>query len=299
MSAEKAVDTIDEQRASIGVALTLFIGLLVPLVAGALACGKLARSQRYVVDLARFRPIPGDELVASETIEAVLRREVFDDRRCSIFSSDLNLQVRQAYESSPWVRHVTGIERVFPNQLRIEVEWRQPLAAVEHGGRYLLVDDRGQLLPAESDAPLIDAPIITTRANSVDAVVERGMTDAWILEAIDHGTSVINGLLDHGDFTVIEQVGLSHIDVSNHALRLDPKASEVSLVTDSVYADTDSGGVARPVVIRWGRSQNHRLGAIELSVATKLKNLASVLAVRPNLTGVKVADVRFDPPHWR
>ena len=106
-------------------------------------------------------------------------------------------------------------------------------------------------------------------------------------------------LLDHEDLSVIEEIGISHIDVSNHSLRIDSRASEVSLVTEVSYSDTDAGGVSRPVVIRWGRSRNHRLGAIELSVTTKLRNLASVLKDRPALSGVQVVDVRFDPPHWR
>jgi hypothetical protein len=110
---------------------------------------------------------------------------------------------------------------------------------------------------------------------------------------------VINDLLDHGDFSVIEQFGLTHIDVSNHGLRIEANASEVKLVTDVPYVDAENSGEERPVIIHWGRSRRHRLGPIELSVATKLKNLASILAVRPGLAGVRSVDVRFDPPHWR
>lgn len=299
MSAEKVINTNDESVAPIGVVLTLLIGLLVPLVAGVLACGKLARSQRYVVDLARFRPMPSEDLAAAETIGAVLQREIFDDEQCSVFSPNLNLQVRQAYESSPWIRRVTEIERVFPNRLRIEVEWREPLAPVEYDGRFLLVDDRGQLLPAESDEPLVEAPIISMRRHGVEPISEKGLTDAWMLEAIDRGVSVINELLDSTDLEVFDAIGLTHIDMSNHGLRLDSKVSEVTLVTNAIYVDSENSGVTRPVVIHWGRDRNHKLGAIELSVARKLKNLRTVLAARPGLSGVRVVDVRFDPPHWR
>lgn len=60
-------------------------------------------------------------------------------------------RVRQAFEFHPWVASVRRIERRPPNSLDIELEYRQPIAAVESGGSggvsYLPIDVRATRLP--------------------------------------------------------------------------------------------------------------------------------------------------------
>jgi hypothetical protein len=55
--------------------------------------------------------------------------------------------VRRAYESSPWVRGVRSVRRVFPDALAVEFLLRTPVAQVKHRDYYWLVDEDFVLLP--------------------------------------------------------------------------------------------------------------------------------------------------------
>jgi hypothetical protein len=61
-------------------------------------------------------------------------------------------QVAQAFALHPWIAKVTRVEKQFPAQLLVSVEYRRPVAAVEisrEGKRELLfVDGEGVLLPS-------------------------------------------------------------------------------------------------------------------------------------------------------
>jgi hypothetical protein len=64
----------------------------------------------------------------------------------SIFKGDLTGMTRDAYLSSPWVRDVVFVRKVFPNRLDIELQLREPFAVAQFQGKYFIVDADGMLL---------------------------------------------------------------------------------------------------------------------------------------------------------
>lgn len=64
----------------------------------------------------------------------------------SIFKSDLTGMTRDSYLSSPWVRDVILVRKVFPNRLDIELQIREPFALIQHQGKFYVVDVDGMIL---------------------------------------------------------------------------------------------------------------------------------------------------------
>jgi cell division protein FtsQ len=89
----------------------------------------------------------------------------------SVFGADLERNIfrvplnerRADLERLPWVAHAT-VMRLLPNQLRIAVTERTPVAFVRHGSQIGLVDANGVLLDMPSDAagdPHYSFPVLT------------------------------------------------------------------------------------------------------------------------------------------
>jgi hypothetical protein len=82
------------------------------------------------------------------------------------------------------------------------------------------------------------------------------------------------------DSPLLERLAIREVDVTNFGGRLDPRRSEMSLVTTN------------GCTIAWGRtSQTSRFG--DLSTEEKLENLREVLAVYPDLNGLKRVTLYF------
>jgi hypothetical protein len=78
-------------------------------------------------------------------------------------------------------------------------------------------------------------------------------------------------------------VQIARIDVTNSGGKVDPRESELLLVTP------------QNVKIKWGRApRTHVFG--ELTVEAKIENLARVDRKFPGLRGVSVVNLRFDEP---
>lgn len=61
--------------------------------------------------------------------------------------------VRTALEELPFVAEIGPVRVLWPDGLRIDVRWREPLAAVRVGSAFALVSSEGVVLPGEWSAP--------------------------------------------------------------------------------------------------------------------------------------------------
>jgi cell division protein FtsQ len=101
---------------------------------------------------------PGVMLESSDQIEINGNRFVDRDAVVEKFSADMGRSVirvplgerRKALESLPWVEQA-GVQRVFPNQIRVEITERTPVAFLRTSSDLSLVDSHGVILekPAE------------------------------------------------------------------------------------------------------------------------------------------------------
>ena len=124
-----------------------FLTLAALLVLGALtASGYLLKA--YLQRDARFR------IAGTSDIQATGLTEITRHQMLPVFGEDIGRNIffvplderRRELESLPWVEHAT-VMRILPDQIRVSLVERQPVAFARHGSQIELVDTDGVLLP--------------------------------------------------------------------------------------------------------------------------------------------------------
>jgi hypothetical protein len=192
----------------------------------------------------------------------------------TIFDPKLVERVGKTFEECPWVRKVTAVERVFPDRLLIKFEYRKAHAAIRRDNGYVLIDRDGVRLPGVyTAAPSCERAVQITGVASLPPEPGKVWEDASLKAAV--------AMVDYiPDNSILRRLGIRDVDVSNFGGRQDPRRSEVSLVTTN------------GCIVAWGRtSQTSKFG--DLSTEEKLENLREVLAVYPDLNGLKRVTLYF------
>jgi hypothetical protein len=192
----------------------------------------------------------------------------------SIFDPQLVESIGRKFEASPWIKKVTAVERVFPDKLLVKFEYRKPHAAIRRENGYVLIDRDGVRLPGVYVAPpACERPVQITGVASLPPEPGKTWDDTSLRAAVAMAEFIPESQL-------LRRLGIREVDVANFGGRLDPRRSEMTLVT--------SGGCA----VAWGRSpQASKFG--DLSTEEKLENLREVLAVYPDLSGLKRVTLYF------
>lgn len=197
-----------------------------------------------------------------------------DDPGANLFDEALVARVGKAFEDCAWIKRVTAVERVFPDQLRIRFEYRRPHVAVRCENGYVIVDADGIRLPGV----YVDPPA-SERSVQIAGVGGRAPEPgkAWEHPALKAGMA----MADFVDATpLLARLRIREVNVANHGGRLDPRLSELTLST------------AAGVELAWGRgAEAARFG--DPSPEEKLENLREVLAAYPDLAGVRRVKIHF------
>ncbi len=278
-----------------GIGNSLIVLVSFPLLLGAtiFLFSDSAHSERYAVDLSRALPTPpawsGAEAAAEQVDE--LLREV---PAANIFDRNLEPALRQKLESSPWVEKVSGVRRVFPGGVRVDLRWRSPYAVLRRrSGAFQLVADDGELLPLLVERSPVRPPYIVLR-DLEEARPGETPPVGWLAAAVREGVHVIRDLEKRADAEVFDLLYVMEVDVSNFDGRIDPRRSEVVLGARSTAGVAPPEDAPPPIRILWGRSTRHAKALVELPVAKKLSHLESVVRARPGFKGVRIIDARFD-----
>jgi cell division protein FtsQ len=142
--------------------VVLYAGALLVLVAFTTAC---LMTRRSLDRDARFR------IAGSDDIQATGLTEVSRSEMLPVFGEDIGRNVffvpieqrRRELEQIPWVEHAT-VMRLLPDQIRVAVVERQPVAFTRHGEQIGLVDANGVLLnmaPATMAKHHYSFPVLT------------------------------------------------------------------------------------------------------------------------------------------
>jgi cell division protein FtsQ len=118
-----------------------------------------------------FRDDPRFRIASTSSIQIMGNSQVTRSELLSVFGSDLGRNIffiplqqrREALEQLPWVEHAT-VMRLLPDQLRIAIVERTPVAFVRQGNSIGLVDAHGVLLhlpPAAMAAKRYSFPVVT------------------------------------------------------------------------------------------------------------------------------------------
>jgi cell division protein FtsQ len=118
-----------------------------------------------------FRDDPRFRIAASSSIQIMGNSQVTRSELLSVFGSDLGRNIffiplaarRASLEQLPWVEHAT-VMRLMPDQLRVAIVERTPVAFVRHGNTIGLVDAHGVFLhlpPAAMAAKHYSFPVVS------------------------------------------------------------------------------------------------------------------------------------------
>jgi len=197
-----------------------------------------------------------------------------DARGRSLFDPKLVEQVGQQFEACPWVRKVTAVERVFPDKLLIKFEYRRAHVAVKRENGFVLVDRDGVRLPGVyATPPPCDRTVQVTGIASLPPEPGKPWKDESLTAAVAMADYIPGS-------TLLTRLGIREVDVANFAGRVDPRKSEMTLVTGNGCQ------------VAWGRTgQTSKFG--DLSTEEKMENLREVLAVYPDLNGLKKVTLYF------
>lgn len=235
----------------------------------------LMTDDSYTIDLSSLhvadRPDwAGDGLVSEFKTSGPLTGKM------SIFDPELTKHVTEHYATNPWVAKVISVQKEFPNTLRVKVEMRKPLLAIEMKGQYVLVDKEGVRIPGT----YVQVPKFSFTVARIlgvkSAPPEAGKK--WADAGIEAGIGVAEALVDN---RVDRMMTIGAIDVSR--VGRGGRDSEIL-----IHAE-DS------VPIEWGRSPATKEYG-ELTVDDKVRNLKGVLMSQPHLKGVVRVKVQFDDP---
>lgn len=142
----------------------IFVGGCALVVLGALTAGALALRLSLERD-ARFR------IAGTEDIQATGLTEVTRAQLLPVFGADIGRNVffvplderRKQLERIPWIEHAT-VMRLLPDEIRVAVIERQPVAFTRNGSQIGLVDANGVLLsmsPAAMTRHHYSFPVLT------------------------------------------------------------------------------------------------------------------------------------------
>jgi cell division protein FtsQ len=147
---DRFVDRFGKPKASwwrpSGVAARVFLALSALLVLGGIIAADILLTRHMERD-ARFR------IAGSGNIQATGLSEVSRADLLPVFGEDIGRNVffvplserRRELEQIPWIEHAT-VMRVLPDQIRVAIVERQPVAFTRHGQQIGLVDASGVLL---------------------------------------------------------------------------------------------------------------------------------------------------------
>ena len=228
----------------------------------------------------------------SDALAARISRVAMPDVAHSAFDHQLLVSTASLLsshpDSAPWIKSVRSVRRLFEQTpgdvLEIDCEFRAPIALVESGLYFWLVDENGVLLPEQFAASEVRR-VMYDQAHRLNLRVIEGVAsnppvsgEKWPGGDLAAGIEMVRHLSDKPYAAEIER-----ISVSNFAGRLDPREAQLVLLT------------RYNTQVRWGRPISAKDYLVEVPVAQKFQYMEKIVQqfgrVDANHSAV---DLRFD-----
>lgn len=217
-------------------------GVLVAVATAGVGCGILYGlavlhddvrvSPSYVISADTLRLVKGPAWMTPGILAEldVQRLDPEFPNRFSLLDDEVNARIAAAYERSPWVERVERIVKHAPRvesktpPLEVFLKFRRPIAFVQSGGGYVLVDDKGVRLPGHYTEPRLAATrfIVITGMRSEPPAPAQEWSEPGLLAAVKVAAAVE---------AKREAFRLATVDVSNFGGRVDPRDTEIALYT--------------------------------------------------------------------
>jgi cell division protein FtsQ len=165
-----------------------------------------------------FRDDPRFRIASSSSIQIMGNSQVTRSELLSVFGSDLGRNIffiplgarRNSLEQLPWVEHAT-VMRLLPDQLRVAIVERTPVAFVRHGNTIGLVDAHGVLLhlpPAVMAAKQYSFPVVSGISDKDPLRVRAARMHLYqqFIHDLDSGGAKVSSQLSEVDISDTEDV---------------------------------------------------------------------------------------------
>ncbi len=165
-----------------------------------------------------FRDDPRFRIATSSSIQIMGNSQVTRPELLSVFGSDLGRNIfyiplhhrRTALEQLPWVEHAT-VMRLMPDQLRVSIIERTPVAFVRQGNAIGLVDANGVLLhlpPGAMAAKHYSFPVVTGISSRDPLSVRAARMHLYqqFIHDLDSGGTKVSSQLSEVDISDPEDV---------------------------------------------------------------------------------------------
>lgn len=208
-------------------------------------------------------------------------------RRTSL-DSELLVELTNVLRLEPWVKNVRHVRRLYVegsgDLIEVDCEFRVPVALVESGGAYWMVDADGVKLPELFEANEL-AKVMLDDAGSLQLRIISGVAtrppkagEVWTGDDLKAGLDLVK-LLYNKPFTA----DIAMVDVSNFAGRKSRENPQIVLVT------------RKQTEIRWGRPINAPDFFVEVPAEQKLRHMQLVFERFGRVdAGRPWIDIRFD-----
>jgi hypothetical protein len=206
----------------------------------------------------------------------------------SAFDKQLLIDTARALDSSPWIKHVNQVRRVYMNApgdtLEIDCDFRAPAALVKWGQYFWLVDSQGVKLPERYTADLLPKILIGPD----------GRMNLRIIDGVSHSPSEAGAVWKGEDLAgglemarLVSEMDwadqIRTIDVSNFNSRRDSNEAQIVLVTRF------------GTQLRWGRAPSSKDAFVEVAASQKLDAIETIYQEKKRVdAGQPWIDVRFD-----
>ncbi|RME04892.1 MAG: hypothetical protein D6805_01465 [Planctomycetota bacterium] len=190
--------------------------------------------------------------------------------KISLFQENLIFQLTYQYQQIPWIRKILSIQKSYPNHVQIKLKLRRPLCwSYVQKDKFFWDKDafpihQRYVHPKLQLPQIIGIPSPTTPSKKN-------------LSAIQQACYLLHKLNQHN---LVQKLHITKIDLSNIHGKINPKESEIVLLTK------------HNIAIEWGRSQ---LSTKPNPVPTseKIQALQKILKLYPNLHHIQRIRLQF------
>lgn len=200
----------------------------------------------------------------------------FDRRKISTLDPNSIQYMKNVYEQSPWIRRVRKIQKKYPNTIKVQLEFRRPMAAVRGNDRFwYLVDRKGVRLPGKYRRVPDRFGWVYRMEGFRDTPPETG--EKWENSRVLAMSRLIQKMYRFG----------LHNRLDIRAMRLVSTDAKWKQGLGKVILVTEEN-----VQVSWGHPPG-RTGPTEPGFRKKMANLNRVLEVSPKLRGISRIKLQF------
>jgi hypothetical protein len=216
----------------------------------------------------------------NDDLKARLRQIATPVSSRSALNHDVLVDISEILRGEPWVKKVKQVRRIYGQRpgdtIEVECDYRQPVALVEDGGYFWMVDADGVKLPeryAKGELARVALADERPKLRVITGVAANAPQagESWTGPDLRAGIELIS-LLQTRRFAT----DVAAVDVTNFAGRHDPQQAQIVLHT------------LKDFEIRWGRPVS---GAkdffVEVSVDKKLEHLETIANYLAKADGTK------------